>query len=394
MFGLLPSASKSWISKSVSAKILCGCSSTSFDSSTPHVPVLVYEVLKHLEPANGKRYVDLTFGAGGHTRALLAASPNIHVFCLDRDPLAVKYAQELSGKYSNRVRSVQGLFSDSLSLLNELGCPPGSVDGIVMDLGASSMQMDSLTRGFGLSRDSPLDMRMTSDSHSPRGRKTDSLGDFTAADVLNELSAAQLARIFRVYGEERFARRIANAVVEYRTTIGRIQTTRQFADLVASVIGPLQYNQKKSLKDQEDDKTLNAHSATRVFQALRIFVNDELNELGAGLEAAHRLLRRGGRLAAISFHSLEDRLVKRAFNMTGCDCGHDLALRLANMSTMMSQPAVETTSLVGQLMGEPKSSPSLWRQVAGPIRPTNGEIQANRRSRSAKLRIGEKISEH
>ncbi|VDO11938.1 unnamed protein product [Rodentolepis nana] len=337
---------------------------------------------------------------GGHTRALLTASPDAHVFCLDRDPLAIKYAQELSDEFISRVHSVQGRFSDSLSLLNEIGCPPGSVDGIVMDLGASSMQMDSLVRGFGLSRDSPLDMRMNFDSVSSREGKTDSLDSFTAEDVLNKLSAPQLARIFRVYGEERFARRIANAVVEYRATLGPIRTTRQFADLVASVIGPLQHSQKKRAKDQEEeeeeeeeDQALNAHSATRVFQALRIFVNDELNELCAGLEAAHRLLRRGGRLAVISFHSLEDRLVKRAFNMAGCDTGHGLAMRLANMSTLTWRSSIEATTLGGQLTESPTPSPSLWRQIVGPIRPTNEEIQVNRRSRSAKLRIGEKISE-
>nr|CDS33421.2 hypothetical transcript [Hymenolepis microstoma] len=393
MFCLLPRVSGSWIWKPVFGKVFC-LSTTSLDSNHPHIPVLVYEVLEHLKPVGGKRYVDLTFGAGGHTRALLTASPNVHVFCLDRDPLAIKYAHELSGEFINRLHSVQGRFSDSLSLLNEIGCPPGSVDGIVMDLGASSMQMDSLIRGFGLCRDSPLDMRMTFDPHPPREGKMDSPENFTAGDVLNKLSAPQLARIFRVYGEERFARRIANAVVEYRSTLGPIRTTRQFADLVASVIGPLQYSQNKPAKDQEEDQVLNAHSATRVFQALRIFVNDELNELCAGLEAAHRLLRRGGRLAVISFHSLEDRLVKRAFNMAGCSTGHGLAMRLANMSTLTSQSPIEATALASQLTGGSTPSPSLWRQVAGPIRPTNKEIQENRRSRSAKLRIGEKISEH
>ncbi|KAM7540052.1 hypothetical protein Aperf_G00000032959 [Anoplocephala perfoliata] len=384
--------------------------SVATDFAAPHIPVLVNEVIEHIKPSIGKRYVDLTFGAGGHTRALLAACPDINVFCLDRDPMALKFAQNLSIETNNRVRAVQGCFTESLSLLNEIGCPPGSVDGIVMDLGASSMQMDSPTRGFGLSRDSPLDMRMTFDPQSIG--KMDTSGGFTAADVLDRLSASQLARIFRVYGEEKFARRIANAVVEYRSTVGSIRTTRQFADLVASVIGPSQYrlavecicltlspvihyfctfSQKKSQNDQDEEQGSNAHPATRVFQALRIFVNDELNELCAGLEAAYRLLRHGGLLAVISFHSLEDRLVKRAFNISGCQSGHGLALRLASLSMTSFSSAAETAPLASQLTGETALPPTIWRQVAGPIRPTRLEIQENKRSRSAKLRIAEKL---
>ncbi|KAL5970046.1 12S rRNA N4-methylcytidine methyltransferase [Taenia solium] len=372
-------------------------------ANPPHTPVLVNEVIEYLRPhreqasfcpkwstnakavatTDDRRFVDLTFGAGGHTRALLSACPEITVFCLDRDPLAVHYAQELSVSTSGRVVAVQGRFSQVLELLSKVGCPPGSVDGVVMDIGASSMQMDSPARGFGVSRDAPLDMRMTT-SNLFNGKKDKVLvEDASAADVLNELSASHLARIFRVYGEERFARRIANAVVEYRGTLGPLRTTTQLANLVASV------RTREAGSGQPS-----SHLATQVFLALRIFVNDELNELCAGLEAAHRLLRPAGRAAVISFHSLEDRLVKRAFAMRGCHA-HGLAQRLADSSSV-EVPYKHFWS---------EQIPCLWRQfnslihahclvqqVAGPIRPTSAEVLENRRSRSAKLRVGEKMT--
>ncbi|VDK34331.1 unnamed protein product [Taenia asiatica] len=362
-------------------------------ANPPHIPVLVNEVIEYLRPRREQRFVDLTFGAGGHTRALLSACPEITVFCLDRDPLAVHYAQELSVSTSGRVVAVQGRFSQALGLLSKVGCPPGSVDGVVMDIGASSMQMDSSARGFGVSRDAPLDMRMTT-SNLFNGKEKDKVlvEDASAADVLNELSASHLARIFRVYGEERFARRIANAVVEYRSTLGPLRTTTQLANLVASVVSPLGYKSTLSLSPAQvffictrtkeaGSGQPSSHLATQVFLALRIFVNDELNELCAGLEAAHRLLRPAGRAAVISFHSLEDRLVKRAFAMRGCHA-HGLAQRLADSSSV-EVPYKHFWS---------KQTPCLWRQVAGPIRPTSAEVLENRRSRSAKLRVGEKMT--
>ncbi|VDM21213.1 unnamed protein product, partial [Hydatigera taeniaeformis] len=212
-------------------------------ANPPHVPVLVNEVVKYLGPRRGQRFVDFTFGAGGHTRALLSACPEITVFCLDRDPLAVRYAQELSALTSGRVVPIQGRFSQALGLLSRMGCPLGTVDGVMMDVGPSSMQMDSPTRGFGISRNAPLDMRMTTSStfESEKVEGGVPVEDPSAADVLNGLSVSHLARIFRVYGEERFARRIANAVVEYRGTLGPIRTTTQLADLVASVVTPLEH---------------------------------------------------------------------------------------------------------------------------------------------------------
>ncbi|KAL5113073.1 12S rRNA N4-methylcytidine m4C methyltransferase [Taenia crassiceps] len=347
-------------------------------ANSPHIPVLVSEVIEYLRPRRGQRFVDLTFGAGGHTRALLAACAQITVFCLDRDPLAARYAQELASSTSGRVVAVQGRFSQALDLLSQVDCRPGSVDGVVMDIGASSMQMDSPTRGFGVSRDAPLDMRMTTSNSLGSGHEKDEalVEDPSAADVLNELSASHLARIFRVYGEERFARRIANAVVEYRSTLGPLRTTSQLANLVASVVSPLGQRTREASSGQSS-----SHLATQVFQALRIFVNDELNELCTGLEAAHRLLRPGGRAAIISFHSLEDRLVKRAFAMRGCHA-HGLAQCLADSSSVESSYRYFWS----------EQTPHLWGQVAGPIRPTSAEVHVNRRSRSAKLRVGEKMS--
>nr|CDS16356.1 S adenosyl L methionine dependent [Echinococcus granulosus] len=342
----------------------------------PHVPVLVNEVIEYLRPRRGQRFVDLTFGAGGHTRALLSACPEITVYCLDRDPQAVRYAQELSASTSRRVVAVQGRFSQALGLLSKMGCPLGSVDGVLMDIGASSMQMDSPTRGFGVGRAAPLDMRMTTSNPFRREEAKVSAEDPSAADVLNKLSASHLARIFKVYGEERFARRIANAVVEYRGTLGPLRTTTQLANLVVSVVSPLECRQRTRGAGGGHPSS---HLATQVFQALRIFVNDELNELCTGLEAAHRLLRPAGRVAVISFHSLEDRLVKRAFAMKGCHA-HGLAQRLADSSSVESHHRYSWN----------EQTPNLWLQIAGPIQPTSAELLENRRSRSAKLRVGEK----
>ncbi|VDD78540.1 unnamed protein product [Mesocestoides corti] len=218
--------------------------------------------------------------------------------------------------------------------------------------------------------------------------KDEAAGCPSAADVLMGLSASQLNRVFKAYGEERFSGRIAKAVVECRNTLGPIRSTKQLADLVASVVSPLNQRQKRSIRsgnEEENDERTSSHVATRIFQALRIFVNDELNELCCGLEAAHRLLRGpspdapAGRAAVISFHSLEDRLIKRAFAMSGCN-GYGLAQRLADSS-------LES----GSFLSTDQTS-TLWRQIAGPLRPSGEEVQQNRRSRSAKLRIGEKAS--
>ncbi|VDL85591.1 unnamed protein product [Schistocephalus solidus] len=270
----------------------------------------------------------MTFGAGGHSRALLEVCPDITIFCLDRDPQAMTFAAELSASFKGKVFPVLGKFSDSESLLTRSGCPKGGVDGVVMDLGASSMQFDIPDRGFGLSRDSLLDMRMSASSKS---------NEPTAADVVNCLTAAQLAHIFKAYGEERFARRIANAIVEHRSALGPIRRTGQLADLIASVVSAVTSSPKSGMKAEADNPQLPCpppmHVATRVFQALRIFVNDELNELCCGLEIAHTFLKAGGRVAVISFHSLEDRLVKWAFtNSLSSSAAGGLASRLASTS--------------------------------------------------------------
>ena len=243
----------------------------------PHIPVLLDEVLAALQPLEGARIVDGTFGAGGYSRALLNAGAS--VVAIDRDPSVAAFADALKSEFPNRFSFVAGAFS----ALDELAAAP--VDGVVLDIGVSSMQLDEPERGFSFMRDGPLDMRMGAEGDS-------------AADLVNGLDETDLADLLYAYGEERKSRRIAHFIVAARAQTP-IATTAELARLIESAIGR---------------KPGDAHPATRSFQALRIAVNNELDELVEGLFAAERLLNEGGRLAVVTFHSLEDRIVKRFFD--------------------------------------------------------------------------------
>ena len=244
-----------------------------------HVPVLLEEVLTALAPRDGGIYVDGTLGGGGYTRRLLEAA-DCTLWGIDRDPDAISRNADLADRYGGRLQLVSGRFGDMDTLLREKGI--ANVDGIALDLGVSSPQIDTPQRGFSFASDGPLDMRMERSGE-------------TAADVLNTADEDDIARIVRQLGEERHARRVARAIVTARST-DEITTTAQLADIVRGAI-------PKSPNARIDP-------ATRTFQALRIHVNDELGELDRGLVAAERLLSPGGRLAVVSFHSLEDRRVK------------------------------------------------------------------------------------
>ena len=290
-----------------------------------------------LEPERGGFFVDATVGAGGHAEFLLERGTEIRLLGIDRDPDALALAGERLARFAQRFELLAGDFADLDALL--AGRLPAAA--ILADLGVSSMQLDRGERGFSFRRDGPLDMRM-----GPAGR--------TAADIVATASVDELTRIFRDYGEERMAAKIARGIVAERTR-GPIQTTRQLARIVAG---------QKGSREKIDP-------ATRVFQALRIEVNQELVALGRFLAAAVARLKPGGRLAVISYHSLEDRIVKDAFRrdsgvcscppkLPTCICGARAALRL------------------------------LTRR---PIRPGEAELRRNPRSRSARLRVAEKLAE-
>ncbi|HRK18162.1 MAG TPA: 16S rRNA (cytosine(1402)-N(4))-methyltransferase RsmH, partial [Hyphomicrobiaceae bacterium] len=253
-------------------------------ATAPHVPVLLAEVLAALSPRHGETYLDGTFGAGGYTCAILDAA-SCRVLALDRDPAAFASAVALSGSYSGRLLPVHarfGALDDAAVATLETSLP--NLDGVVLDIGVSSMQLDQPERGFSFMHDGPLDMRM-----SPSGPHA----GLSAADVVNTFEADALADILFEFGEERRSRQIARAIVMDRTTTP-FTRTKQLADLVARVL--------------KSPKIDGRHAATRTFQALRIFVNDELGELTRALAAAERALNPGGRLVVVTFHSLEDRL--------------------------------------------------------------------------------------
>lgn len=303
--------------------------------SAPHIPVLRSEMLAYLAPQAGGCYVDGTFGAGGYSRAILDVAEGCTVIAIDRDPEAAPRAIAVAAEYPQRLVFLAGCFGDMAHLLaaNDLG----PVDGVVLDIGVSSPQIDTPERGFSFRADGPLDMRMGKSGPS-------------AADVVNTYEEETLADILWRYGEERMSRRIARALVRSRETEGPITTTGRLASLVRSVV--------RKAKDGIDP-------ATRTFQGLRIHVNDELGELERGLAAAESILAPGGRLVVVSFHSLEDRLVK-TFLKERCGEGDRPSRRLPGEPV----PPAPTFSLLTR------------RAVfAGPE-----ECAANPRSRSARLR--------
>lgn len=299
----------------------------------PHVPVMLADVLDVLKPRDGGIYVDGTFGAGGYTRAILGAA-DCAVLAIDRDPNAILRGRALESEFAGRLTLIEGCFGDMERLVRALG--HASVDGVVLDIGVSSMQIDEAERGFSFQKDGPLDMRMGGEGPS-------------AADVVNGYEESELARIIAVYGEEKRARAVARAIVKAREE-AELHRTFELADLVAGVIGR-----------KAQDKI---HPATRTFQALRIFVNDELGELARGLSGAESLLHEGGRLAVVTFHSLEDRTVKRFLTeRTG---------RAGRPNRYM--PAVE------------EEAPSFDEIARKARKAADAEVEINARARSAKLR--------
>jgi 16S rRNA (cytosine1402-N4)-methyltransferase len=304
---------------------------------TRHVPVLLAEVCDALQATSGGVFLDGTFGAGGYTRALLDAHPSSRIVAIDRDPDALAAGASLAATARDRLTLVPGRFSQLDTIVADAGLE--HVDGVVLDIGVSSMQLDQAERGFSFRQDGPLDMRMEREGRS-------------AADLVNEGSEAELADIFFYYGEERRARAVARAIIEKRRK-GRIDTTAQLADLVAGLVRA---------------EPGGMHPATRVFQALRIAVNDELGELTKALHAAERVLKPGGRLAVVTFHSLEDRIVKQ---FIAARSG-----RLAGGSRHL--PSAKTVA------------PTFTAATRGPITPSEAEVAANPRARSAKLRAAER----
>ncbi len=305
-----------------------------------HVPVLLEEVCGALAVSRGGIFVDATFGAGGYSRAFLAASRKTRVLAIDRDPDAIAAGQALAASARGRLTLTLGCFGDMEAVVAEAGVEEG-VDGIALDIGVSSMQLDAPERGFSFRHDGPLDMRM-----GRQGR--------SAVDLVNEAPEAELADIFFHYGEERRARAVARAIIERRRK-HRIETTGELAELVAGLVRA---------------EPGGIHPATRVFQALRIAVNDELGELVRALHAAERILKPGGRLAVVTFHSLEDRIVKQFFAVrTG---------RAAIASRHLPTPA--------------GAEPSFTLVTKGPVAPSEEECRANPRARSAKLRAVERTA--
>ncbi|XP_018322972.1 probable methyltransferase-like protein 15 homolog isoform X2 [Agrilus planipennis] len=325
---------------------------------------MVNEVLKYLMPEPNQILLDMTFGAGGHSRRIVETTPNIKLIALDRDPVAHNYACELEKEYPKQVLPLLGRFSELPDLLKSNGLKRNSIDAILFDFGCSSMQFDTPERGFSVVKEGPLDMRMDG-NRFPKNP--------TAADVLAKASEEDLYKIIKVYGEEKHARKIARAIVEARYLFKKLTTTQQLADLVDSVVGDqirLDKLQRKS------------HNATKTFQALRIFVNNELNEINYGCLLAHHYLKIGGRFAAISFHSLEDTIIKK--HLTGNlieNTPNILPLKYCSHSLNISKTTVE------QVM---KSN---WHCLhKSVILPTPEEVEDNPRSRSAKLRAAIKVS--
>jgi 16S rRNA (cytosine1402-N4)-methyltransferase len=306
-------------------------------SGVPHIPVLLAEVIAGLAPDAGETHVDGTFGAGGYTRAILQKGA-AHVYAFDRDPQAIEEGEALAASSGGRLTLVPERFSRMRQALADRGVE--AVDGVTLDIGVSSMQLDRAERGFSFQSDGPLDMRMASEGES-------------AADFLNHAAEEDIADVIYRYGEEPKSRRIARAIVAARP----LSRTGELADVVRKAVGWKPHMKKDP--------------ATRTFQAIRIHLNEELQELEGGLEAAEQVLAPGGRLAVVTFHSLEDRVVKRFLKERSGDV-----------------PA-GSRHLPAQASRAPAPS---FEAVAKPVRAGEHELNLNPRARSATLRVARRTS--
>ena len=307
-----------------------------------HIPVMPAEVLGFLNPRPGGIYVDGTLGGAGHARQILAgSSPDGILVGFDRDQTALGAATTRLADFGGRVRLVNRNFAEMATSLAEMGIR--GIDGLLLDLGVSSHQLDTVERGFSFQQDAPLDMRMD----ITRGE--------TAADLVNGLPERELERIIKEYGEERWARRIAKFIVAAREE-APVETTLHLVDIIKGAIPKAKWEER-------------IHPATRTFQALRIAVNEELTSLEAGLAAGLHLLNPGGRCVVISFHSLEDRIVKQGFRRMsqGCICPKDLPLCVCG------------------------HTPQLRILTGRPVMAGDKEVEANPRARSARLRAAERL---
>jgi 16S rRNA (cytosine1402-N4)-methyltransferase len=301
-----------------------------------HIPVLLPEVLAALAPQPGERFIDATFGAGGYTSALLDAAAGIRVLAIDRDPTAIRAARPLAEASAGRLTLVEGRFGELDQMAEAAGFAPA--DGVVLDIGVSSMQLDDPERGFSFQGDGPLDMRMSGSGP-------------TAADMVNTAEDSDIADILFHLGDERRSRAIARAIVARRGE-RPFARTAELVEVVERVLGR--------------GKLGGRHPATRTFQALRIYVNDELGELVQGLAAAERVLKPGGRLAVVTFHSLEDGIVKRFLKARA---------EAAKQGSRHLPPGAT-----------PAHAPSFQLHNHRPVSPGDAELDANPRARSAKLR--------
>jgi 16S rRNA (cytosine1402-N4)-methyltransferase len=312
----------------------------------PHYPVLYNEIIHALSPKRGGHYLDGTVGAGGHAWGILqASSPDGQLLGLDLDPQAVELARRRLETFGTRAVIVQASYTSLDEQLNRLGWP--SADGVVLDLGLSSMQLEASDRGFSFDKDARLDMRF------------DPMNPLRAEDILNEFSEQELAEVLFRYGEEALAYPIARAIVQARP----VTTTRQLAQIVSQVV----WERRKGKK--RDARKPSRHPATRTFQALRIAVNKELENLETALPKATHVLVPGGRIAVISFHSLEDRIVKQYFRRESRDC---------------ICPPRQPVCTCGHVA-------SILEITRHPIVPGQEELKLNPRSRSAKLRVAQKV---
>jgi len=307
------------------------------NAAAPHVPVLLAEVVAGLAPQPGETHVDGTFGAGGYTKAILECGAT-RVYAFDRDPDAIEEGEALAASSGGRLTLVPERFSRMRQALADRGVD--AVDGVALDIGVSSMQLDRAERGFSFQADGPLDMRM--------GREGRSAGDF-----LNHAPEEEIADVIYRYGEEPKSRRIARAIVAARP----LERTGALAEVVRKAVGWKPHMKKDP--------------ATRTFQAIRIHLNEELEELEGGLEAAEQVLRPGGRLAVVTFHSLEDRMVKR----------------------FLKERSGDVPAGSRHLPAQPASGPApSFEAVAKPVRAGDDEIARNPRARSATLRVAQRTS--